>query len=161
MNVEYDLVFDVQTASMLRSWPAVVIPLVILVVSAGVLAASGRLSKASEYRWWQLGFAIAPPLMLSVVTGGSIYLEHRRYVSAYREGRTEYVEGVVEHFVPMPEDGHDNESFEVAGHRFEYAESHLTAGYNTTCGNGGPIGDGRRVRIWHVANTILRLELER
>jgi hypothetical protein len=71
------------------------------------------------------------------------------------------VEGVVHDFVPMPFDGHPHESFEVAGHSYEYSDFEVTQGFNNTQSHGGPMRDGLRVRIADVGGRIARLEIAR
>jgi hypothetical protein len=68
------------------------------------------------------------------------------------------VEGRVTDFAPGPASGHGKESFSVQGHRFSYADPHLTAGFHQTSARGGPIKEGLLVRIAYSDNLILRLE---
>ncbi len=75
------------------------------------------------------------------------------------------VEGVVEHFHPMPPGGHDTERFDVAGVHFEYSHWSVSQGFNQDITVGGPIREGSYVRIHYVHlagesyGTIVRLEL--
>lgn len=74
------------------------------------------------------------------------------------EGRALTVEGRVEQFHPMPEGGHDEEHFTVAGKLFAYSDYEVMAGFNNTSSHGGPIRAGLRVRIRYIGNSILTLE---
>lgn len=71
------------------------------------------------------------------------------------------IEGRVENFHPMPEAGHEMESFDVAGQHFEYSDFHLSAGFNNSASHGGPIRAGLPVRICHRDGLILILEVAR
>ena len=75
--------------------------------------------------------------------------------------RKEYrvVEGRVTEFVPMPYQGHANESFVVSGHRFSYSDYDLTKGFNWTQSHGGPIRENLQVRITYVDDSIVKLEI--
>ena len=76
-------------------------------------------------------------------------------------GRTKYVEGVVQDFVPMPYGGHAEESFTVKGVPFHYSDYELTAGFNKSASHGGPIRQGLYVRIWYSSNDILKLQVSK
>jgi len=78
---------------------------------------------------------------------------------ALLSGQAEYVEGVVQDFVPMPYQGHATESFTVKGIRFAYSDYIVTSGFNNTASHGGPIRQGLYVRIWYSGNDILKLQI--
>ena len=80
-------------------------------------------------------------------------------VSAMRNNRAAFIEGIVTDFKPMPYTGHAMESFVVYGVRFEYSDYVITAGFNNTTSHGGPIREGLPVRIWYRAIEILRLDI--
>jgi len=72
----------------------------------------------------------------------------------------ELVEGIVEQFDPMPAVGHKHESFLVKGQSFEYSDFQATVGFNNAKSLGGPIDEGKYVRIRHYHGTILTLWLK-
>lgn len=76
-----------------------------------------------------------------------------------RNGSTEIVEGRVEQFVPMPSEGHAQETFIVNGQYFAYSDYDLTKGFNRSQSHGGPIKEGLQVRITHVNGSIVKLEI--
>lgn len=78
---------------------------------------------------------------------------------AARSGKVEVAEGQVKEFVPMPYEGHANESFVVNGHRFEYSDYDLTKGFNQSQSHGGPIREGLQVRITYIDDKIVKLEI--
>jgi hypothetical protein len=93
-----------------------------------------------------------------------VYLKMKR---ALREGNYQVAEGRVEHFVPMPYQGHAAETFDVRGVRFSYSTYDVTPCFKYTASHGGPIREGLEVRISYKAtddirgdNCILKLETE-
>jgi hypothetical protein len=82
-----------------------------------------------------------------------------------RSGKVRVVEGIVEHFHPMPATGHDTERFTVAGESFAYSDYEITGGFNNAASHGGPIRAGLPVRITFVQepsrNVIVKLEIGR
>lgn len=155
----YDVAFDLSQAG-IRHWLFCTIPLLLSLVGIVGLILT-RKKRIAPYRRWFLGVAVFFGLALSTSCIAVSYWEHRQLVADYREGRTDFVEGEVERFSPMPYEGHRNESFEIRGRRFEYSDYSLSAGFSTTRSHGGPIREGIRVKIWHVGNTIVRLDVER
>ncbi len=89
------------------------------------------------------------------------YGDYRRLATALHNGDYQVIEGVATGFVPMPPDGHGMESFEVGGHRYEYSDYVVAAGFNQTRSHGGPMRNGIRVRIADVGGAIARLEIAR
>ncbi len=79
--------------------------------------------------------------------------------SAAQNGSTEIVAGKVEQFVPMPYEGHAQETFIVSGHYFSYSDYDQTKGFNQSQSHGGPIREGLQVRITHVDGSIVKLEI--
>ena len=74
-------------------------------------------------------------------------------------GRTNYVEGFVQNFIPAPFFAQvgDPESFAVRGVPFHYCVYVDTPGFNYTATHGGPIRQGLYARIWYSGNDILKL----
>jgi hypothetical protein len=75
------------------------------------------------------------------------------------------VEGVIENFHPMPEGGHDIESFTVNGVKFAYSDYELIYGFNNAASHGGPLKEnGQQVRLSYITikgeNRILKIELK-
>lgn len=88
----------------------------------------------------------------------SLYLSYNidiygKTVGAYQAGTYDIVEGYIEAFHPMPEEGHSSESFEVDGVYFEYTENQFPSAYSRTKPFGGVIrGDGQYVKLGFVAD---------
>lgn len=99
------------------------------------------------------GFAILWTLWSGISTGS----EYLRSVSALKNENYLEVEGVVENFDPMPYSGHKNESFTVNGVFFEYSDFGPSAGFNNTKSHGGPIDEGKYVKIRYHEGLILQL----
>ena len=78
-------------------------------------------------------------------------------------GKCSVVAGAVTDFVPMPGEGHKNESFKVQGTGFSYSDYSPQAGFNNSSSHGGPIKEGLKVRISYLTengeNEIAKLEI--
>jgi len=156
----YRLVFDI-TREWYRNWW---FPAVGLVFVAGTLAfalytrrpRTPPLPKALTVAAW---VAVGFTSLWTAVSGSGTYGEYVTLKRAVAAGTVQFVEGPVEHFVPMPLNGHGVEQFEVQGKHFEYSHNIVTAGFNTTSTRGGPIREGLQVRIGYVGATIVRLEV--
>ena len=77
--------------------------------------------------------------------------EYPKVVGAYDRGEYEIVEGYVENFDPMPQNGGSYESFEIDGVYFYYSDHLIQYGYNNAKCRGGVItGDGQYLKIGYV-----------
>ena len=77
--------------------------------------------------------------------------QYRKIVLAYQKGDYMIIEGYVENFHPMPDQGHGTEHFELDGIRFEYSDATVMQGYHTSRPKGGVItGDGQHLRIGYI-----------
>lgn len=109
------------------------------------------------FAWIFFGFAL-----LWTITAFTFAIgECRRCVQTLSRGTAEVVEGSVKDFIPMPRQGHQDETFTVNGVRFSYSDFRPTCGFNNTASHGGPIRSGLGVRIHYVGNLILKLEIAR
>ena len=96
------------------------------------------------------------------------YGEYRAVHLAIDQGRTKFVEGTVDSFVPMPKAGHAMESFCIAARCFTYSDFVVTTGFNNAASRGGPIKTGLKARATYVGldhaailrNIIIKLEIE-
>ena len=71
------------------------------------------------------------------------------------------MQGVVENFHPMPDDGSSKESFTISGYTFSYSDYYATdrtTCFNQTAFRRGPIHPGMALRIKFVDQCILRIE---
>jgi hypothetical protein len=161
--MHYVTVFDASHLGLGHFWP-IAVGLLFVVIGLVQLFARGALAwlpaKARfgrPFAWLFLLFAIFWTGTVSWALIGSGF--SARAHALRRDCTT--VEGPVEHFHPMPSEGHDPESFEVAGQRFEYSDFVMSAGFNTSASHGGPIREGLPVRICHRGGDILILEVAR
>ena len=69
------------------------------------------------------------------------------------------VEGRVEDFVPMPLEGHAEESFVVGGTKFSYSGYEGGCWIHHAAANVGPIREGLQVRVHYWDSRILKLEV--
>jgi hypothetical protein len=156
----YLTVFDIQHAPYAWWVPAIGLGFAALAVLNLIIRSTGLAAFLPRTRsvlspWAMLGFSLFWTGCVLFVTGRP-YLNGR---AALAGGRARVVEGVVEHFVPMPENGKEMERFVVAGVPFSYSRYAASPGFRTTRPEGGPIHDGLRVRIHYLGNDILRLEV--
>ncbi|MES2297270.1 MAG: hypothetical protein V4582_09520 [Pseudomonadota bacterium] len=158
--MEYRTVFDIATAGF-KSWdfPAFGLPF----IAIGILLVANRKNLPS---WWYKGpkeRAVFPfvflglALLWTLFTFASTYTEYRSLASSV--GKAQVVEGLVRNFKGMPPNGHGMETFCVSRACFEYSDYSIVAGFNNTATRGGPIREGRPVRITYVGNSILKLEI--
>ncbi len=110
-------------------------------------------------------FATCFVICANVIIGIGQFSLYIKTVGAYKKGEYKTVEGYVENFVPMPYEGHANETFEINGVKFSYSDYSVQPGYNNTKSHGGVIsGNGQHLRIHYVyynstyGNLILYIE---
>lgn len=173
--MRYELVFDAS-----QKWPAFDAILIGLLMM-GFFAAlwrywdspwlkrlpSGPLEKYPVFRrrWSRLISAVFFTLSLLWTVGVTVnvfsqYFEAR---SALRSGQLQVVEGVVEHFSPMPRSGEEEEHFTVQGVPFSFSAHSISQGFNQPRLHGGPLHEGVPVRLHYITrgerNVILRVEV--
>lgn len=108
------------------------------------------------FRWVFLVAAV----LWSLVAFATTYPDYRSCYNALASGKTSYIEGTVDDFVPMPYQGHAAESFTVNGVHFSYTD-YGTPGFTNTSSHGGPMRSGLYVRIWYLGNDILKLQIKK
>jgi hypothetical protein len=69
------------------------------------------------------------------------------------------VEGIVADFQPMPYGGHASECFTAGSRRFCYSDYEFSPYFRNTASHGGPVRARLPVRVTHLGNSILRLEI--
>jgi hypothetical protein len=95
--------------------------------------------------WVVISFAIfAAAIGFLLVSSGRLKLQSNYDKKAYLT-----IEGYVTNFFPMPNAGGKHESFFVNGIYFDYSDYYITGGFNNTKSHGGPISDGKYVRIFY------------
>jgi hypothetical protein len=166
--LHYKLVFSVADAGF-KSWKFAAVGLILIFVGIFVLPIINRFKKPQPwspaalggFRMFFVGFAI----LWTIISFGTTFGDYLIGRSVMKDGKAQYVEGTVDHFVPMPEQGHADEYFDVKGVPFSYSDFVMTAGFNNTSSHGGPIHQGLPVHIWYRDvgngryNEILKLEV--
>ena len=158
--MKYTIVFDVVDVGYRYWWfPAIFIGSIALTFVELLLRKFIPAWRMSRFRRWSLYFLIGICALWSIQTFVGTYTGYTELRNALQQGKTEVIEGKVENFIPMPHDGHSMESFVVAGHKFEYSDFEVTAGFNKTSSHGGPIRSGIYVRINALGTRIARIEI--
>jgi hypothetical protein len=149
--VDYQLVYDLSDMDYKWGFPA--IGLILVAAGAVIMIASrGRSAFAMSYFW--------SSLLLTVIAFIVSYYNYSSLVAEKMAGRVNIVEGIVTNFRPAPAGAHARERFCVETSCFEYSRYDVMGGFNNTVFRGGRIiRDGLPVRVWHVGNTIVRLEM--
>ena len=125
-----------------------------------LLLKSMRLKSPTQFKPLILGFAG----VFFLVGSGTLLMTFGNFAWEFyvlSSGKAAYVEGIVQNFVPMPFQGHANESFTVNEVPFSYSDYQITGGFNNSSSHGGPVRAGMHVRIWYAGNRILKLEIEK
>ena len=81
----------------------------------------------------------------SAVVSGWLEVHNALKTRSYR-----IVSGPVEHFHPMPHEGHAEESFTVQGVSFHYSDFEITPGYRKTESYGGGVHKTSNLRIGYI-----------
>ncbi|MFZ6654515.1 hypothetical protein [Undibacterium sp. TJN19] len=160
--LNYQMVFDA-SANGYDAWyfPAIGLLLTligaILLRYADALPFTGPASVSTKaFRWFF--FTVSVVFTLGSITTYTDYLSAK---NAIAENRAKVVEGVVTEFSPMPASGHGSEHFCVRDVCFSFSDNTVNAGFNRTSAHGGPIWQGKIVRVHYVGNIIVKLEIVR
>ncbi len=95
-------------------------------------------------------------IVVMIISGIQSY---KQVIVAYREGNYYTVEGYVENYVPMPYEGHAQESFTINGVEFAYSDYTVTQGYHNAASHGGVIThNGQHLKLRYVTTTDYRKE---
>ncbi|MFZ6875978.1 hypothetical protein ACO0LF_28285 [Undibacterium sp. Di27W] len=109
---------------------------------------------------WFFYFFFGFSCIWTITSFHSTYSDYTELRSAYEQGQCKRVEGRVENFKIAPKEKRkSDESFDVRGEHFYYANHYVSAGFNTSSIAGGPMKEGLYVRIHHCGNDIARLEI--
>jgi hypothetical protein len=164
-TTSYRVVFDLASTGV-AWWPVVIIAVIVGAVvfdfSKQITARASDRSTDGPTGFPVPNIAIAVMAAAVVFIAAVVYIVYAKELRLIAEERTSAakVEGVVLHFVPMPYTGHAMERFCVSTTCFAYSDYVITGGFNNTRSHGGPIHEGLRVRIKHVDDVIVRLEVE-
>ncbi len=158
----YKVVFDIAEAGY-RTWTLPAFGLPFILIGALLLKFHKYLPawpiKSVKFKKWFALFFLVFSILWTSGTFFATFLEYRSLLSAMTTGNYQISEGIVTDFVPMSPNGHSYESFTVDGKNFQYSDYVPTAGFNNTRSHGGPIRPGLKVRILHVGNAIIGLEV--
>ena len=102
--------------------------------------------------------------VVSLMTIATILVSRSKYLSsinAMRDKRYEEIEGIVKNFDPQPLEGNKYESFTVKGVKFRVSHYDWCACFKKTKIRGGPIKQGKYVKIRYYEGEILQLWVRR
>ena len=107
---------------------------------------------------------IAMSLMFVLFFLGSQFSGTFKARHIIRKGTYTIVEGKPQNYHPMPKEGHDEESFDIAGVHFEYGDFHLKFGYSNAASLGGVIRPENYYKITYFEepynNAIIKIEIK-
>lgn len=135
------------------------------------LAPIGLLLLTLAWISWRRGTTVtvgtaAPPMGFMVVlfiavTLLSFFMTWGQYWTLLRQldrGEGQPLQGIVSAFQPAP--GYkETERFTLGGYEFSYSRFATQQGFHTLAADGGPMVKGACIRLLHIGNHILRLEL--
>ena len=160
--MEYRVIFDISQG---YQWPA------FLLTASGIIGGSLLLvgyffftrsdHPNRNMQMLAVGVVLLSCTFFAVDSFASTYPSYREYNYLLETGRAAVVEGLITDFRPEPWQGHaPPEQFTVNDVTFVYSYFEVTQGFHTTEARGGPLRAGVYVRIHHVGNTILKLEVK-
>jgi hypothetical protein len=154
--LHYSVVFDIRNVDfMTPGYQATGLIILLSAIAFFVVRRTlvGRTGVISAYVLLGIVGACTTVVWVSTVRG------YRAASIALEDGRASVVEGLVSEFDPMPVTGHASESFCIERQCFHYSDFVSSIGFNNAASHGGPIKPGMRVRVSHLGNTILKLEV--
>lgn len=160
--MKYKTVFDIATSGY-GAWSFLFIGCTLVLVGVLLLKfhkdlPMGRKTTERSKKIFAICF-LAFAVLWTIGTTAGTYYQYRSLLHALNTGNFQITEGRVVDFAPMPWSGHAEEKFAVNGQHFSYSDYTVTSGFNNTKSHGGPIRTGLAVRISHVGNTIIKLEI--
>ncbi len=123
-----------------------------IIISTLMRKFNAKRSRETFMYFWT-GFAILWTIFAFISTGP----EYMSCINAMKNGTYKEIEGIVENFDPMPHSGHKLESFTLNNVKFEYSDFVISPGFNNTKSHGGPIDEGKYIRIRYYNGEILQL----
>ncbi len=170
MENKYKIIFDL-TQSGYRNWTAAKTGIWFIILGLCLLMFRKQLYKFSRPMWsgeklplsvhtlFYSVFTLFAVLWTVVVIVGT-FSDYQELQNAIKAGNYSIIEGVVTDFEPMPYEGHKDEKFCIEKTCFRYSDYILTNAFNNTSSHGGPIKSRLYVRVMHVENKIVRLEIK-
>lgn len=156
-EVAYDAINEGQPFNnylMLLGW------LIGIVFGAGFYLKARKTKKKFDLSFsklWLFGW-----VLLGGIGFSNVFFKQSQCVDWRNNGTYEITEGIVKEFDPMPYSGHKRESFKLGSYRFVYSDFSEAEGcFNNTKSHGGPIDEGKKVKVFHNEGVILRIEVWR
>lgn len=137
------------------------IPIILIIVTVALLINSLRNQEKSVSNIILYSAGLILSIIAALYTFISSYSEYLKYNAALNNGDCLIVEGIIENYNPANILGHETESFEVSGVKFEYGNE-ISYGYSYTDGF-NCFDDGDKTRITYYndngTNVILKFEI--
>jgi hypothetical protein len=156
---QYLVAFDLFEHHGRYVWSVLPFPLAFALVGlVGFLLARKSAGRRSAYL--SVFFAVFGGfgITFAVVAFLGTYSDYARFQNALRRGDFIAVQGTVTGFIPGDPRGRRDEAFTVGAHRFSYSAL-SSSGFHQVHLRGGPVCEGRDVRITAVQGVIVRLEV--
>ncbi len=164
----YFKIFDV-TVSGFKDWQFPAFGLIFVLIGTSIFFAPALIKRSgipflnfpskrlTFFRYVFLGFALSgqPPLSWQPTSPTAA-------IATWPIGMlAQSCKAPVTNFIPMPYEGHADESFSVSGIQFRYSDYGVSDAFNNAASHGGPITKDSFVRICYdpADNAILRLEI--
>ncbi len=155
--MQYKTIFDIGTKPF--AWQPIWAALGALAFGLFLLLLNrAKITKLSRnWGYFMIGCAV----LIAGYDSSCWYASRWSHLRNLASGPHDVVEGTVEDFHPMPNDGSSNESFTISSHTFsysDYAPMKVNTCFNQTKPNDGPVRAGMRLHVTFIGNCILRLE---
>jgi hypothetical protein len=166
MQEQYEVAFDISTQRIaFEGWmiPLVVLPIVglILVITPQSIVdrffTRGPKATAGKILAW-IFFLVGS--FISVTWFFTLMNQAAALKSAVKSGQVSVVEGCLQHFHPMPKQGHGTERLELNGRIFQYSDYMVTSGFHNAESHDGSIHPDSKLRLTVVGSDIVKVEVQ-
>jgi hypothetical protein len=170
-NVQFDTLYDIREAGC-RDGFLVLFGIALTLASAIAWIRNRTSDRAppGPSGWPQFALGQGPPgwpkfalsffAVWTFVAFGATWAQYWNLLRGVRTGQAQVLEGTVTEFQPAPT-YKGTERFRLGDQEFSYSRVATSQGFHTLAADGGPIANGAHVRILHIDNHILRLQLGR
>lgn len=146
----FTTVFDIRSAGIHTAPISLILGGSLFFILGLLLAVYGwsekRKENGSKFLFVGLGqVGISSVILIACIISIVVNLQKGKHI--FNDHLYRVVEGVPQNYHPMPEEGHDEERFDIQGVKFHYSDYHIGFGYNNAASHGGVIHPGQYYRI--------------